>query len=252
MVASAHESPHRLVVAPGEIVLRDTRLVRIEARLSKSLARVRDLATGQREDVPLAALRGRAILADSIQIDRHLETSRGCSVAEEDIAASREQILGELLNGTGEWSTRVRGITAQYGVSRRTVYRWLSRYRDAAAMSSLIPGQRGIASGTKRLDETRERLVNKLIEERYLTRSRPNVEEICRIVHRRCIADGLTPVSRNAVRARIHRLDPKLVAQARHGRKSAQNRYAHRPGHFPVDQILQSVQIDHALADIIV
>jgi hypothetical protein len=28
MVASAYESLHRLVVAPGEIVLRDTRLVR--------------------------------------------------------------------------------------------------------------------------------------------------------------------------------------------------------------------------------
>jgi putative transposase len=252
MVASAHESPHRLVIAPGEIVLRDTRLVRIEARLSKSLARVRDLATGQRDDVPLVALRGRASLTDSIHIDQHLESSRACSVGDEYIAASREKILNELLNGIGEWSTRVRDVTAQYGVSRRTVYRWLSRYRDLAAMSSLIPPQRGIASGTKRLDETRERLVNNLIEERYLTRSRPNVEELCRIVHRRCIADGLKPVSRNAVRARINRLDPKLVAQARHGRKSAQNRYAHRPGHFPVDQILQSVQIDHALADIIV
>ena len=42
------------------------------------------------------------------------------------------------------------------------------------------------------------------------------------------------------------------TAQARHGRKFAQNRFAQRPGHFPVDQILQSVQIDHALADIIV
>jgi hypothetical protein len=70
MVASAHESPHRLVVAPGEIVLCDTRLVRIEARLSKSLARVRDLATGQREDVPLTDLRGRAVLTDSVQTDQ--------------------------------------------------------------------------------------------------------------------------------------------------------------------------------------
>lgn len=252
MVASAHESPHRLVVSPGEIVLRDTRLVRIEARLSKSLARVLDLATGQREDVPLATLRGRTILTDSIQTDQHLESSRTCSVDEEDIAVSREQILSELLNGTGDWSSRVRAITTRYGVSRRTVYRWLARYRDVAAMSSLIPRKRGIASGTKRLDETRERLVNKLIEERYLSRSRPNVEELCRIVHRRCIVDGMKPVSRNAVRARVNKLDPKLVAQARHGRKSAQNRYANRPGHFPVDQILQSVQIDHALADIIV
>jgi len=64
MVASAHESPHRLVVALDEIVLRDTRRVQIEARLSKSLARLRDLATGHREDVPPAALRRRANLTD--------------------------------------------------------------------------------------------------------------------------------------------------------------------------------------------
>jgi hypothetical protein len=119
-------------------------------------------------------------------------------------------------------------------------------------MSSMIPMHREIAAGTKRLDETRERLVQKIIEERYLNRSRPNVEEICRVVYRRCIEGGLRPVSRNAVRARINRLDAKFVALARHGRKSAQNQYAQRPGHFPVDQILQSVQIDHALADIIV
>jgi hypothetical protein len=36
----------------------------------------------------------------------------------------------------------------------------------------LIPLPRGIAPGTKRLDEAREQLVNEAIEERYLTRSR--------------------------------------------------------------------------------
>jgi hypothetical protein len=59
MVASAYESFFRLMIAPGEIVLRHTRLVRIEARLSKSLARVRDLATGVEEDVAPSELRGR-------------------------------------------------------------------------------------------------------------------------------------------------------------------------------------------------
>jgi hypothetical protein len=32
------------------------------------------------------------------------EASRACSVGDEYIAASREQILSELLNGSGEWS----------------------------------------------------------------------------------------------------------------------------------------------------
>ena len=252
MAASACDSFHRLVIAPGEIVLRHTRLVRIEARLSKSLARVRDLATGREEDVSLAELRGRTVLTDAVRADLHLETFRVSSGEAELVATGREQILGELLSGGGEWSSRVQASTIKYGVSRSTIYRWLSRYRDVAAPSSLIPLLRGIAPGTKRLDSAREQLVSKIIEERYLTRSRPNVEEICRIVHHRCVQSGLKPVSRNAVRTRIDRLDPKLVAQARNGRKTALNRYAPRPGCFPVDQILQSVQIDHALADVIV
>jgi len=38
--------------------------------------------------------------------------ARACSAIEENIAASREQILNELLNGTGVWSIRVRTLTA--------------------------------------------------------------------------------------------------------------------------------------------
>jgi putative transposase len=252
MVASADESVHRLVIAPGEIVLKHTRLVRIEATLPNSLTRVRDLATGLAEDVALADLRGRTVLTEAIRADQRVEGFRAISDRSELVAISREEILAELLDGVGDWSARVRSLTIKYGVSRSTVYRWLSRYRHVAAPSSLIPLHRGIAPGTRKLDQTRERLVTRVIEERYLTRLRPNVEEICRIVSRRCVAEGLMPVSRKAVRARINRLDPQTVATARHGRKTAQNRYAQRPGHFPVDRILQSVQIDHALADVIV
>jgi putative transposase len=200
----------------------------------------------------LGDLRGRAVIADSSRLDAQLETSRSCSKRDEDAAAGRENILGELLNSHGDWSSRLRAVAARYGVSRSTVYRWLSRFRDVAAFSSLIPLRRGVSPGSKRLDEVREQLVIQIIEEQYLSRSRTPVEEICRIVHRRCIAKGLKPVSRNAVRARIRRLDPLKATQARHGSKVALNRYAQRVGHFPVDRVLQSVQIDHALADVIV
>jgi putative transposase len=210
MVASAYDSLHRLLIAPGEIVLRHTRLVRIEQRLSNSLARVRDLATGLEEDVDLAELRGRSTLTDGTRANQLVETFRVCSGEAELVATVREQILAELISSPGEWSSRVHAVMVKYGVSRSTIYRWLSRYRDVAAPSSLIPLQRGVAIGTKRLDAERERLVNEIIEERYLTRSRPNTEEICRTVHRRCIQGGLKPVSRNAVRTRIKRLDPRV------------------------------------------
>jgi putative transposase len=102
-----------------------------------------------------------------------------------------------LIRGNGDWSIRIHDLTDKYGVSRATIYRWLARYRDVAAPSALIPLHRGIATGTKRLDDERERLVSKIIEELYLTRARPNVEEICRNVHRRCVEGGFKPVSRN-------------------------------------------------------
>jgi transposase len=233
MVASADESLHRLVIAPGEIVLKHTRLVRIEAILSKSFVRVRDLATGLEDDVALADLRGRTGLTEAPRADQRVDAFRTMSDQSELVATGREEILAELLNGVDPWSIRVRTLTTKYGVSRSTVYRWLSRYRDVASPSSLIPKHRGIAPGTRKLDQTRERWVTKVIEERYLTRLRPNVEEICRIVNRRCVADGLMPVSRKAVRARIKGLDPQTVATARHSRKIAQNRYAQRPRALP-------------------
>jgi transposase InsO family protein len=164
MVTGAFESPHRLVIAPGEIALRDTRLVRIEARLSSSMARVQDLATGQIEDVSLSDLRGRAMLTDATRVDQILESSRACGADAERVAVTREQILGELLGGHGDWSTRVRTVTAKHNVSRRTVYRWLSRYREVATTSSLIPGHPGVDPGSKRLDDTRELPVDQILQ----------------------------------------------------------------------------------------
>jgi putative transposase len=102
------------------------------------------------------------------------------------------------------------------------------------------------------LDAARETLVNKTIEQQYLSRTRPSIQEIVRLVARRCIAAGYKPISRNAIRARIRQLDPRTHIQARYGARVASDKHAAPPGHFPVDHVLQSVQIDHALADVIV
>ena len=106
--------------------------------------------------------------------------------------------------------------------------------------------------GTRRLAATREALVNKVIEEQYLSLSRPTIEEIVRVVGQRCLEQGWSAISRNAVRARINRLDPRTRTRTRYGAKVAQLTHDATPGIFPVNQVLQSVQIDHALADIIV
>jgi len=140
-LASAHESPHRLVVSCrlGEIVLsRYTPAVgAIESpTLRNPLARVS--RSGDRPTGGLSRwLRyaGRAILAEfesnRFSISRDLPRLQ-CS-ARRILPPAAKQILGELLNGTGEWATR-RGAVffilyffffykrLSMGVSRRTVY----------------------------------------------------------------------------------------------------------------------------------
>ncbi len=91
------------------------------------------------------------------------------------------------------------------------------------------------------MDATREILVNKIIEQQYLSRTRPSIQEIVRLVGRRCAEDGCKPISRNAIRARVQRLDPRTRIRARYGAKAATDKHAATPGQFPVEHVLESV-----------
>ena len=252
MPKSADRNLLRLSVRAGEIAVRDSRLVRIETRLRNGQVRIQDLATGEYDDVNLAALRARATTSDMAVTNSRLETNRSVWDPRWQAASARERTLSMLFEGQGSWAARVLHAAQTHSVSRRTVYRWLARYRDVAQTTSLIPKVRGVQPGARRLPTTREALVNKIIEEQYLSRSRPTIEEVVRIVGQRCMELGWSAISRNAVRVRINRLDPRTLTRTRYGAKVAQLAHDATPGIFPVDQILQSVQIDHALADIIV
>jgi putative transposase len=252
MPRSADRSLLRLSIQAGEIAVRDSRLVRIETRLANGQVRVEDLATGDFDEVPIADLRARSSTANGASIDAHLEASRSSEAVPWQRAAAREEALTALFEGSGRWGERAQGIANARGISCRTLYRWLARYRDAATTSSLIPIRRGTPPGAHRLDTAREALVNKIIEQEYLSRSRPTVEEIVRIVEQRCTERRFKPVSRNAIRARIHNLDPRTRTRTRYGSKVAHGKHAATPGSFPVQDVLQSVQIDHTLADVIV
>jgi hypothetical protein len=91
----------------------------------------------------------------------------------------------------------------------------------------------------------REALVNKIIEQEYLSRSRPTVEEIVRIVEQRCTERRFKPVSRNAIRARIHKLDPRTRTRTRYGSKVAHGKHAATPGSYPV-QVSTSLFSGHS------
>jgi len=242
----------RLNIRAGEIAVHDSRLVRIEACLDDGRVTVQDLATAEMSDLPLASLQARSSIEIGSPVDGHLEASRSTKDIPWQRASTREQALTALFDGSGPWGERAQGIAKSYGITKRTLYRWLALYRDVAVTSSLIPRPCGVPVGARRLDATREALVNTVIERKYLSRARPTIEEIVRIVNQRCIEEGYKSISRNAIRARIRKLDPRTRTRTRYGAKAAHSKHAITPGSFPVERVLQSVQIDHALADVIV
>jgi len=202
MPQSSGPTPVRLEIRVGEIAVCGSRLVRIKEVAIDGRVEVEDLASGEHREVTLADLSSRQSGAVGVALDTQAEVGRVASDAVWQSAAGREAALTNLLNDSGPLAQRAALTASQQKVCVRTVYRWLARYRDTSQTSALITHPRGVQIGTRRLDGERERLVTKIIEQEYLSQSRPSAEEIVRIVHQRCIEGKWKPVSRNAIRAR--------------------------------------------------
>ena len=155
----------RFTVQMGEVVLCNSRLTRIESVLDDGKVRILDLGTNSVSVVSIADLRARASIAEGATIDAHLEAARGSGEIPWQHAKVRERAVAELIEGSGAWGERAFTVAQANGVSPRTLYRWLARYRDSATTSSLIPLSDGAPRGARRLDATREILVNKIIEQ---------------------------------------------------------------------------------------
>ena len=107
----------RLEIRAGEIAVRDSRLVRIETRLADGQVRVKDLATGEFNEIRIADLRARSSTANGASIDAHLEASRSSEEVPWQRAAAREEALAALFEGTRPWGERAQGIANARGIS---------------------------------------------------------------------------------------------------------------------------------------
>lgn len=138
------------------------------------------------------------------------------------------------------------------GKDRSTVYRWLQSYRKHESISGLLRKPRGDV-GLTRLNAGVEKIIDKHINTSYLTENRRSMASVTKDIREECLSQMLQPPDPSTVRARIYALDPKLVAQARYGKKYASERYNPLLGPFPnANYPLAVVQIDHTPMDIIV
>lgn len=239
----------RFQVIAGTVAVADERLVRVVRFDDKGQVVVCDLATNQETVTSAAALS--APVAAVAPASGKTAAIDEIPQAQWHIARTREQAIAAI-DPRQDVTEQVRRTASLLGVSRRTVFRWLTAYREAPQTSTLLPKTAGPRVGSHRLHPEVEQLITQAINDVYLQKVRAKKEEVVRMVGLRSAAAGLTPPSRKPILARLNALDLKMVARARMQSGEAASRYDFVPGSYQVGHALQVVQIDHTLMDVIV
>lgn len=230
----------------SEVIARKCRY-RIESYLDLHTVLVRNLETGEPSQLKLHELQ-------AIPDDETKQTQDLTLIADDDwqIAQQRYAIVQPLL--TLERCTRQdvyeRAQVAQ--VDTATVYRWLKQVQRHGSVICLLPNQSDGGRGKHRIDDSTEAIIQVTIDEFYLQRQKPNVQQTCLEVQRRCHNAGVTPPHANTVRNRIRSLAAKRKLRARYGSKAVMAKHAPIQDTFSDAKTpLAIVQIDHTPLDII-
>ncbi|MBF4592096.1 helix-turn-helix domain-containing protein [Curtobacterium sp. VKM Ac-1395] len=136
-------------------------------------------------------------------------------------------------------------LARESGVPLRTLAGWLARYRKAGAAG--LDTSRRSDSGQR---HTPPELI-RLIEGLALSRPRPSVATLHRLVAERAANEGTTAPSYSTVRRIIQGLDPAMITLALDGPTSYRDKHelvlrrrANRPNHV--------WQADHTMLDIVI
>lgn len=238
----------QLVVVPGATAVADDRVVIIVQVNASGQVQVRDLATGAVSTTPASALRQLPVLARKRLDLTGLEQT---SDADWQRARDREKAVQQL-QASADVKAEAGRIAGLMGVSERTVFRWLAAYRKTLSTSALLPARAGAPAGASRLNPQIEGVIEEVIRDVYLTKTRAKKEEVVRQVGLRCAHRRLAAPSRKPILARLRALDAMEVAKARLQPKEVAALFETVPGSYRVERALEVVQIDHTRVDVVV
>ncbi|MGE4294339.1 MAG: Mu transposase C-terminal domain-containing protein [Campylobacterales bacterium] len=168
-----------------------------------------------------------------------------------DEANRRLRIIRPLIEGNPTLE-EIDIIASEHNLHRTTLYRWRQRYLASGLLESLLPhhSDKG-GKGGVRVREEQELLIQKAIEELYLSRQKMTVSRVHKELVTWCRNAGIEPPHQNTLRNRIAALSAKKAMKAREGVRAADRRYRNADGMFPEGNWpLDVVQIDHTKMDI--
>ena len=163
-------------------------------------------------------------------------------------ACRRFNATQRLSQHRGRLQVRVDSIAKMFGVTERTVRRWLSIYRKNPDIVALLPKSRGQSVGTRRLAPVIERLLNDVIDTWAAKAEHLPVAWIREECKRRARSGQLSMPSRHAIDARLRDRGLDSLGRQRFVSKgNAADVLTPRSR-----KALEIVQMDHTLVDIMV
>jgi len=136
------------------------------------------------------------------------------------------------------------------GVSIRTLQRKVKKFRIHNTVSAMQDGKSGRPAGVRLLSPKVEEIIAVQLHERWLQENKPLLTDVIEHIQKECRKLQYPVPSPTTIRQRADRLDEYLRVKCREGEKKAKYRLKPMPGHIAAAKLLETVQIDHTLADI--
>jgi len=247
-VSVTQASPRRLEIKQGSLVRHAGRDYTVIAVPDFEWVLVKELKTEKIDRVLIKELQS------AIDQPSQVKTQDLISITDEDwlIAQERFNCIRPLLEGY-EQRTRTMVIARAKETEKTTstLYRWLKLYEASGMITSLLPLNRQ-DKGRKRLTPEVEQLIDRVIEQEYLTRQQKKITHVCREIDRLCHLSNLPKPHPNTIRNRIDQLSLEHKVARRQGGRVADAAFSPILGSFPnADWPLAVVQLDHTPVDII-
>jgi putative transposase len=166
-------------------------------------------------------------------------------------AKNRLEIITPLLNKQTT-KDEIENIAIKNNLHLSTIYRWIAQYKENTLLSSLLPKHLSKGGkGTLRTNEETELIIQKSINDLYLSQQKFSARKVYFDIVRRCKNARITPPSENTVRNRIAQIEEKKKIKYRESAILADRKYRNTDGMFPEGKYpLDFIQIDHTPMDI--
>lgn len=168
-----------------------------------------------------------------------------------EIAQNRFRIIRPVLENRGDLQI-VENAAEEAKVDKATIYRWIGRYEQTGSIASILGKKKTGGRGKSRLSKELEQIIQKCIEEVYLTSFRKSINYLIRAIAFECNKADIKMPHSTTIRRRINEISEQEKVKQRYGKKISDNKFRPIRGNFPhANHPLSVVQIDHTPVDII-